>query len=109
MLSFVLESRAAMSGSPLLTGHRGPAIFAGQVCRQESRTVPVARYPTPIITRQMQSLSGIGLVLGTLFFAAALTPTLGHMPEAMILLMLVLFLTLLTWIGMRGFARRVLS
>ena len=40
---------------------------------------------------------------------AALTPTLGHMPEAMILLMLVVFLTLLTWLGVRGFARRVLS
>ncbi len=38
--------------------------------------MPVARYSTPIITRQMQSLSGIGLVLGTLFFAASLTPTL---------------------------------
>ena len=30
----------------------------------------------PIIWRQMQSLSGVGLVLGALFFAAALTPTL---------------------------------
>jgi ABC-2 type transport system permease protein len=40
---------------------------------------------------------------------AALTPTTGHMPEAMILAMLVFFLALLTWLGMRGFASRVLS
>jgi ABC-2 type transport system permease protein len=39
---------------------------------------------------------------------AALTPS-KHMPEAMILAMLVFFLALLSWIGMRGFARRVLS
>jgi ABC-2 type transport system permease protein len=40
---------------------------------------------------------------------AGLTPTVGHMPEALILGMLVFFLALLTWAGMRGFARRVLS
>jgi ABC-2 type transport system permease protein len=40
---------------------------------------------------------------------AALTPTMGHMPEALILVMLVLFLALLTWVGMRGFKNRVLS
>ena len=40
---------------------------------------------------------------------AALTPSLGHMPEAMILTMLCFFLALLTWAGMRGFRRRVLS
>ena len=40
---------------------------------------------------------------------AALTPSLGHMPEAMILAMLVFFLALLTWTGMRGFRRRVVS
>ena len=40
---------------------------------------------------------------------AALTPTLGHMPEPMILAMLVFFLVLLTWVGMRGFRRRVVS
>jgi ABC-2 type transport system permease protein len=40
---------------------------------------------------------------------AGLTPTTGHMPEAMILAMLTFFLVLLTWSGMRGFARRVLS
>lgn len=34
------------------------------------------RHSSPIIWRQMQSLSGVGLVLGALFFAAALTPTL---------------------------------
>ena len=40
---------------------------------------------------------------------AALTPTTGHMPEMMIVAMLLLFLALLTWAGIRGFARRVLS
>jgi ABC-2 type transport system permease protein len=40
---------------------------------------------------------------------AALTPTMGHMPYAMILLLLVVFLALLTWLGMRGFRRRVVS
>ncbi len=40
---------------------------------------------------------------------AALTPATGHMPESMILAMLLFFLALLTWIGLRGFARRVLS
>src|SRR5579863_7172858 len=36
----------------------------------------VVKNSAPIIWRQMQSLSGVGLVLGALFFAAALTPTL---------------------------------
>jgi uncharacterized membrane protein len=36
----------------------------------------VVKTSAPIIWRQMQSLSGVGLVLGALFFAAALTPTL---------------------------------
>ena len=40
---------------------------------------------------------------------AALTPTMGHMPDAMVLLLLVFFLGLLTWLGMRGFRRRVVS
>jgi ABC-2 type transport system permease protein len=40
---------------------------------------------------------------------AALTPSMGHMPDAMILAMLVFFLALLTWVGMRGFKNRVLS
>ena len=40
---------------------------------------------------------------------AALTPSLGHMPDAMILAMLVFFLALLTWLGMSGFRRRVVS
>jgi ABC-2 type transport system permease protein len=40
---------------------------------------------------------------------AALTPSLGHMPEFFILLGLTLFLVLLTRQGMKGFARRVLS
>ena len=40
---------------------------------------------------------------------AALTPTTGHMPEMMIVAMLAFFLAVLTWAGIRGFARRVLS
>jgi ABC-2 type transport system permease protein len=39
---------------------------------------------------------------------AALTPS-AHMPEWLILAMLVFFFVLLTWVGMKGFARRVLS
>src|ERR1700758_5209818 len=40
---------------------------------------------------------------------AALTPTMGHMPDWMILVLLIFFLALLTWLGMRGFRRRVVS
>ncbi|HEY5382426.1 MAG TPA: ABC transporter permease [Acidobacteriaceae bacterium] len=40
---------------------------------------------------------------------AALTPSMGHMPEAMILALLIFFLALLTWLGMRGFRRRVVG
>ena len=40
---------------------------------------------------------------------AALTPSLPHMPPAMILLMLTAFLILLTWLGVRGFLRRVIG
>ena len=40
---------------------------------------------------------------------AALTPGLGHMPELLILAMLLVFTVLLTWLGMRGFRRRVVS
>jgi ABC-2 type transport system permease protein len=40
---------------------------------------------------------------------AALTPTTGHMPKDMILAMLIFFFALLSWIGLRGFANRVLS
>jgi ABC-2 type transport system permease protein len=40
---------------------------------------------------------------------AALTPSLGHMPEFYILFGLIGFLALLTWQGMRGFRNRVLS
>lgn len=39
---------------------------------------------------------------------SALTPS-PHMPNWLIMLMLVFFLLLLTWVGMKGFARRVLS
>jgi len=40
---------------------------------------------------------------------AALTPTIGHMPDATILAMLLFFFVLLTWLGLRGFSNRVLS
>jgi ABC-2 type transport system permease protein len=40
---------------------------------------------------------------------AALTPTIGHMPDAAILAMLLFFFVLLTVVGLRGFANRVLS
>ncbi len=40
---------------------------------------------------------------------AALTPSLPHMHPAMILIMLLVFLCLLTWIGTRGFLRRVIG
>jgi ABC-2 type transport system permease protein len=40
---------------------------------------------------------------------AALTPSMGHMPDAMILALLLFFLGLLSWVGMRGFRRRVVS
>lgn len=40
---------------------------------------------------------------------AALTPTMGHMPDWMILVLLIFFLVLLAWLGLRGFRRRVVS
>lgn len=40
---------------------------------------------------------------------ASLTPSLPHMHPAVILIMLTVALTTLTWLGMRGFMRRVIS
>jgi ABC-2 type transport system permease protein len=40
---------------------------------------------------------------------AALTPKLDHMSQLLILTMLVFFLVLLTWLGIRGFLRRVIG
>lgn len=40
---------------------------------------------------------------------AALTPTVSHMPPWLILAMLMVALTLLTWVGVRGFLRRVIG
>jgi ABC-2 type transport system permease protein len=40
---------------------------------------------------------------------ASLTPTLPHMHPALILLMLCIALTTLSWLGMRGFLRRVIG
>ena len=56
----------------------------------------------------------IGVLLNPIVYMseglrAALTPTLPHMPEWLVLSMLLLFLILLTAIGIRGFRRRVIS
>jgi ABC-2 type transport system permease protein len=40
---------------------------------------------------------------------AALTPVLPHMPNALTLFMLTFFLALLTWLGIKGFLRRVIG
>jgi len=40
---------------------------------------------------------------------AALTPSTGHMPQWLILTMLTFFLCLLTWLGLKGFRRRVIG
>jgi ABC-2 type transport system permease protein len=40
---------------------------------------------------------------------AAVTPNLPHMPHALVLVMLTFFLVLLTWLGIRGFLRRVIG
>lgn len=56
----------------------------------------------------------IGVLLNPIVYIseglrAALTPTMGHMPNLGILAALIFFLALLTWLGMRGFRRRVVS
>lgn len=56
----------------------------------------------------------IGVLLNPIVYIseglrAALTPTMGHMPDVGILAALVFFLALLMWLGMRGFRRRVVS
>jgi ABC-2 type transport system permease protein len=66
-----------------------------------------------------EALKGIKwLQIGVLFnpivymsegLRAALTPSLQHMNEATILAMLCFFLALLTWLGLRGFRRRVVG
>ena len=40
---------------------------------------------------------------------SALTPNLPHMPQPLVVAMLLLFLALLTWLGIRGFLRRVIG
>jgi ABC-2 type transport system permease protein len=40
---------------------------------------------------------------------SALTPALPHMPNLLILVMLTFFLALLTWLGIKGFLRRVIG
>jgi ABC-2 type transport system permease protein len=40
---------------------------------------------------------------------SALTPALPHMPNVLTLVMLTFFLALLTWLGIRGFLRRVIG
>jgi uncharacterized membrane protein len=71
----MLAGRAAMSGSRL--PDTAARHFLSVKCLVgERRTVAVVRYSAGIVGRQMRSLSGVGLALGALFFAAALTPTL---------------------------------
>ena len=52
------------------------ATFLFEFLLSEGRTVSVVKSSAEIIRRQTLSLSGVGVVLGALFFAAALTPTL---------------------------------
>jgi ABC-2 type transport system permease protein len=40
---------------------------------------------------------------------SALTPALPHMPNLLVLVMLTFFLALLTWLGIKGFLRRVIG
>jgi ABC-2 type transport system permease protein len=40
---------------------------------------------------------------------SALTPALPHMPNTLVLVMLTFFLALLTWLGIKGFLRRVIG
>jgi uncharacterized membrane protein len=65
-----------MLGSRPPIGHCGPVLLLIGCLVRGSRIVVVVRHSVPIIKRQMLSLSGVGIVLGAMFFAAALTPTL---------------------------------
>lgn len=70
-------------------------------------------YPWSALGHQLRWLQ-IGVLLNPIVYIseglrAALTPTMDHMPKAGILGALVFFLALLTWLGMRGFRRRVVS
>jgi len=56
----------------------------------------------------------IGVLLNPIVYMSeglrsALTPSLPHMYPGLILGMLVFFLVLLTWLGIRGFMRRVIG
>src|ERR1700744_6365967 len=75
MLGFALKAEPKF-GLPLLIEHYGSALFPGRESRLRNCTVAVAKYSARVIRYQIQSLSGVGLVLGALFFAASLTPTL---------------------------------
>ena len=50
--------------------------MAGQSDISTRNDVGIGRIPAQAALRQVQSLSGVGIALGSLFFAAALTPTL---------------------------------
>jgi len=70
-------------------------------------------YPWSALGQQLHWLQ-IAVLLNPIVYIseglrAALTPTMGHMPNSGILAALVFFLSLLTWLGMRGFRRRVVS
>jgi ABC-2 type transport system permease protein len=70
-------------------------------------------YPWAALGQQLRWLQ-YGVLLNPIVYIseglrAALTPTMGHMPDVGILGALVFFMALLTWLGMRGFRRRVVS
>ena len=70
-------------------------------------------YPWSALGHQLRWLQ-IGVLLNPIVYIseglrAALTPTMDHMPKLGILGALIFFLALLTWLGMRGFRRRVVS
>jgi ABC-2 type transport system permease protein len=69
-------------------------------------------YPWAALT-QLRWLQ-IGVLINPIVYMseglrAALTPTLPHMPPVLIVTMLVASLCLLTWLGIRGFLRRVIG
>src|ERR1700760_2673097 len=65
-----------MSDTPLRSDRQVPAFSAKQGLPGGTCTVAIPEQPARLAGRQMLSLCGVGIVLGTLFFAASLTPTL---------------------------------
>src|ERR1700759_1196657 len=65
-----------MSDTPLRSDRQVPAFSAKQGLPGGTCTVAILEQPARLAGRQMLSLCGVGIVLGTLLFAASLTPTL---------------------------------